>query len=122
MTKMEKNYWKAFVWTLLAYIALGAFTYLAPILFDDLIWADSFNRAGAIMVVFGIIAEGYIFIAWGGHMPLGRYEPDDIPYDEESHLKKVSRLRLFTNLTILLGTIIWAYGDLIWKSVTTFLP
>ncbi len=119
-TIMEKAHMNALIYTVLAYLSLGLGTYAGPIIFNSLDIFGAFSRAGAVMVLFSMIAEVYIQTAWGGNIPTGSFhEDEDIPSEPQKHIKRVKLLRPFTNFGAISGTVIWAYGDLILKALVT---
>ena len=70
---------------------------------------SSFNRAGCLLVLFSVFAE---FQLNNATVPMGA-DVGDIPSNLNCHNRLVSCGKWVSHIFIIIGTIIWGYGDLI---------
>lgn len=115
MTQMEKNLRKGIALVIGAYVVVVVATLVGPKIFNELTPDQAFGRAGALMVFVTIMAEACLHVAWGGGKPSGSFhDANEIPNDQDRHIKLTGRAKVAAHITMLTATLIWGYGDLIY--------
>ena len=111
---IKRKLWVYVVVTFLAFF-VPLFAAFCPVLPEGEIQATWFQRSGSIMVILGAFIE-FRLLAIDGNFDIhdAKYTvPFDLPKTYERAYKILLRLAL---VVIVLGTLIWGYGDIPFKN------
>lgn len=80
---------------------------------DPEIW---FQRSGSVLVIFALLIEAYVVSINNRLNPIG-WADLDVDLLRKHYLHKHSRLQFILTFQLLVGTLIWGYGDLIYPII-----
>ncbi|GJQ64435.1 MAG: hypothetical protein K8F36_08155 [Melioribacteraceae bacterium] len=110
---MNKVNRKPVIFLLIAWLILLFSLYL------DIIWGSSFfYRAGSSMVLFAFIAEYYLLRTrdkYHSNQLKTFYKGNQVKFEEVHPSKGHQYLEKVSHFTVIIGTVIWGYGDLLFS-------
>ena len=88
-------------------------------LYLEIIWRGSlFSRSGSLMVLFAFIAEYYLLRTrdrYHSNQLKAYSSGNQVNFEEVHPSKNHQYLEKASHITVIIGTIIWGYGDLLFQ-------
>ena len=88
-------------------------------LYLEIIWRGTlFSRSGSLMVLFAFIAEYYLLRTrdrYHSNQLKAYSRGDQVNFEEVHPSKSHQYLEKVSHITIIIGTVMWGYGDLLFQ-------
>jgi energy-coupling factor transporter transmembrane protein EcfT len=111
--KNKKNNRKPIVFLIIAWLIVLISFYL------EAIWGSLlFSRSGSLMVLFAFIAEYYLLRTrdkYHGNQLKTFSRGNQVNFEEVHPSKSHQYLEKVSHITVIIGTVIWGYGDLLFQ-------